>query len=254
MKQRYLAEIEKQIEEANLIVVGLGEEWNISLEVMQSEDFKRIMRDLQERPDYKWILPYVYYNMTDEKLLRAYKKLFTMLEGKNYYVVSTAMNRGFVPYVREGRFVMPCGTEEYMLGDTLTASAEQAEFIQSLEAYIKGEILFDEIAFVRDNDGQAVPFNNIYAPSYKEEGYLPQWSKYMSWLQGTMNRKVCLLELGVGLQFPSVIRFPFEKMTYFNKKAVCFRVHKSLYQLTAEMAEKSVSVPVHAIELFNTEE
>ena len=72
----------------------------------------------------------------------------------------------------------------------------------------------------------------------------------MSWLQGTMNRKTCLLELGAGLQFPSVFRFPFEKMAYFNRKVTCFRVHKSLYQLTEEMAERSKSVPVHAVQLF----
>ena len=72
----------------------------------------------------------------------------------------------------------------------------------------------------------------------------------MSWLQGTMNRKVCLLELGAGLQFPSVIRFPFEKMAYFNQKATWFWVHRTLYQLTEEMAERSVSVPMHAVKLF----
>lgn len=72
----------------------------------------------------------------------------------------------------------------------------------------------------------------------------------MRWLQGTMNRKVCLLELGAGLQFPSVIRFPFEKMTYFNQKATCFRVHKTLYHLTEEMAERSVSVSQNSVDFF----
>lgn len=250
MELHYLENIKKQIDEANLVVVGLGEEWNISLEAQKSDAYKRIMNNLRNHPDYQWLLPYFYYKMTDDTLLKAYKTLFGLLEGKNYYVVATTVNRSFIPFVRENRYVMPCGTEELMQDETLYSSTDEVAFIQSLEQYFKGEIDFDDISFVRKKAGQAVPFNNIYAPQYKEEGYLPQWSKYMSWLQGTMNRKVCLLELGVGLQFPSVIRFPFEKMTYFNQKAFCFRVHKTLFQLTEEMAEKSLSIPMNAVELF----
>ena len=250
MYQNYLDDLRNSIQEADLVVVGLGEEWNISPEMQKSEVFARVQTDLAAHLEYRWLLPYFYYKLTDDMLKSAYQKLFQMLDGKNYYVVSTTVNRSFVSFVHNERFVMPCGSEEFMCDETLSASEEYPEFIQSLEAYLKGEISFDEIKFVKDEAGQAITFNNIYAPGYKEEGYLPKWSTYMSWLQGTMNRKTCLLELGAGLQFPSVFRFPFEKMAYFNRKATCFRVHKSLYQLTEEMAERSKSVPVHAVQLL----
>lgn len=250
MNQNYLDDIKNSIQEADLVVVGLGEEWNISPEAQEGDTYKRVKEDLDANPQFRWLLPYVYYKLTDEALKTAYKNLFRLLEGKNYYVVTTAVNRSFVPFVQNERWVMPCGSEEFMRDENLSASADQAEFMNSLEAYLKGEITFSEIAFVYDEAGEAVPFNTIYAPGYKEEGYLPKWNSYMSWLQGTMNRKTCLLELGAGLQFPSVFRFPFEKMAYFNRKAMCFRVHKTLYQVTEEMAERSKSVPVHAVELF----
>lgn len=250
MKIQYIEEIKKSIEEANLVVVGLGEEWNVSPDTQSSSIYQTVMSDLKAHPEYQWLLPYFYYKWTDDKLQQAYKNLFDLLKDKNYFVVATTTNRSFVPFVRDERFVMPCGTEEYMCKEGLFRSMEYTGFLDSLEAYIKGEISFDGIQFVKNEAGEVVPFNNIFAPGYKEEGYLPQWSKYMSWLQGTMNRKVCLLELGAGLQFPSVIRFPFEKMAYFNQKATCFRVHRTLYQLTEEMAERSVSVPMHAVELF----
>ena len=76
------------------------------------------------------------------------------------------------------------------------------------------------------------------------------WNDYMKWLSFTLNRHLLVLELGVGFGNPMIIRFPFEKMAYFNQKATCFRVHRTLYQLTEEMAERSVSVPMHAVELF----
>lgn len=250
MQKQYLEDIKKSIDESMLVVVGLGEEWNISPDVQQSEEYQRITNDLRQNPEYQWLLPYFYYKWTDDKLKKAYKNLFELLEGKNYYVVATTVNRSFVEYTKENVWVMPCGTDEFMCDEGLTKSENHQEFIKSLEAYFKGEISLGEICFVKDEDGEVVQFNSVYSSNYKEEGYLTQWSKYMKWLQGTMNRKVCLLELGVGLQFPSVIRFPFEKMAYFNQKATCFRVHKNLYQLTEEMADRSISVPVHAVELF----
>ena len=250
MKRQYLEEIKQSVNEAMLVVVGLGEEWNISLDAQHSEDYQRIMNDLRGNSEYQWLLPYFYFKWTDDKLKSAYKNLFKLLEGKNYYIVATTVNRGFVAFTKENAWVMPCGTDEFMCDDKLSKSENCHEFMESLESYFKGEISLKEICFVKDENGEIVQFNSVYSSEYKEEGYLPQWSKYMKWLQGTMNRKVCLLELGVGLQFPSVIRFPFEKMAYFNQKATCFRVHKNLYQLTEEMAERSMSVPMHAVELF----
>lgn len=242
--------IKKSIQEADLVVVGLGEEWNVSPATQTKACFARIQADLAVNLEYRWLLPYFYYKLTDETLLKAYKELFQLLEGKNYYVVATTVNRSFAPFVQNERFVMPCGSDVSMCDEVLSSSEDYPEFIKSLDAYLNGEIGIQEIAFVRDEEGQVVPFNNIYSSSYKEQGYLAKWSNYMKWLQGTMNRKTCLLELGAGLQFPSVFRFPFEKMVYFNRKAMCFRVHKTLYHLTEEMAERSKSVPVHAVELF----
>lgn len=254
MYQKYLEDIKNSIQEADLVVVGLGEEWNISPKAQHGDTFKRIQEDLAANLEYRWLLPYFYYKLTDDTLKRAYQTLFQLLEDKNYYVVATTSNRSFVPFVHNERFVMPCGSEEFMCDEVLRASEGYPEFMQSLHAYIKGEIRFDQILFVKDEAGKVIPFNNIYAPEYKEEGYLAKWSTYMNWLQGTMNRKTCLLELGAGLTFPSVFRFPFEKMAYFNRKATCFRVHKSLYHLTEEMAERSKSIPVHAVELFGSVE
>ena len=74
---------------------------------------------------------------------------------------------------------------------------------------------------------------------------------YMKWLQGTLNRKLCVLELGVSLKFPTVIRFPFEKTAFFNRKAQFIRVHEKLYQLSEELADKGISQPENAVNFLN---
>ena len=64
--------------------------------------------------------------------------------------------------------------------------------------------------------------NNVYAENYDESGYLDQWGHYRKWLQGTLNRRLFVLELGVGMRFPSVVRWPFEKVAFFNQKIASF--------------------------------
>lgn len=246
----YISQISESIKEAELVVVGLGEEWNVSEETKKSDNYKRILADVKAKPEYQWIMPYVYEKLTDDSLQAAYQNLFSMLEGKNYFIVATTMNSAFMCYAKADRVVMPCGSARKMCDEDLTESHQNEEFIKSLNAYIKGDISLEEISFVQDEKGEVVPFNNVLASNYKQEGYLPAWNIYMRWLQGTMNRKVCLLELGAGLEYPSVIRFPFEKMVYFNQKATCYRVHSFLYQLAEEMAERSISVPMYAVSLF----
>ena len=75
----------------------------------------------------------------------------------------------------------------------------------------------------------------------------PMWDKYTEWLQGTLNRNVLILELGVGLKYPGVIRFPFEKAAYFNKKADFISVHGRLYQMTEELGDKGMSIAQNAV-------
>ena len=75
-----------------------------------------------------------------------------------------------------------------------------------------------------------------------------KWDAYNEWLGRTLNRKVCLLELGVGLKYPGVIRWPFEKITFVNNKAIMYRVHNMLYQTTPEMGEKCIGIKADALE------
>ena len=61
MQIHYIDEIKKHIEQAKLVVVGLGEEWNVSPDVQKKEAYQRVMNDLKINPQYQWLLPYFYY-------------------------------------------------------------------------------------------------------------------------------------------------------------------------------------------------
>lgn len=79
------------------------------------------------------------------------------------------------------------------------------------------------------------------------------WSRYLHWLGFTLNQKLCVLELGVGFANPNVIRFPFEKTCYFNQKSRYIRVNKNFPQLSAEIAERGISIAKDPVEFFAEE-
>ena len=76
------------------------------------------------------------------------------------------------------------------------------------------------------------------------------WDQYLHWLSFTLNQKLCVLELGVGFAHPNLIRFPFEKTVYFNKKARYIRVSEKFPQLSAEIADRGEAVKEDPVTLF----
>ena len=100
--------------------------------------------------------------------------------------------------------------------------------------------------------GAPLNFHTIANPDYLENGYLPQWEHYKKWLTATLNKKLCILELGVDFTFPQVIRFPFEKTAFYNKKAVFVRVNSRFPQLEAELAAegRAISLAESPVEML----
>ena len=82
---------------------------------------------------------------------------------------------------------------------------------------------------------------------YNESSYLDNWDKYTKYLSSTMGKNLLMLELGVSLDYPTVIRWPFEKVAFVNNKAHLIRVHEKLYHHTPEIKDKTDSVQMNSV-------
>ena len=93
-------------------------------------------------------------------------------------------------------------------------------------------------------------FNTLYSEKFTEEKHKDKWNTYLKWLQGTLNKKICILELGVGLRYLNVIRLRFEKICEMNQKAFLIRVHKNFYQSASQIADKSLSISSNSLDFM----
>lgn len=243
--------IVERIKQSEKILIGLGEEFEGNEFLNSRPDYVKMMGQLvdRDRIDLKPILSDIYLTR-DEGMIKSLEKLYQLVKGKDYYLITTCQTElltsiGWEPE----RVVMPCASlnkkqcAKKCDGTIINISFEEKEKIR--KALTENQIISLGTC---PNCGEEMVINSLYAEHYDENGYLPSWENYRKWLQGTVNRTLTILEMGVNLTYPSVIRFPFEKIAFYNQKSYFVRVNEKLYQLSQELQGKGISIEKNAID------
>ena len=208
-------EVMEKIKEAQKVLIGIGKEWAL-------------------RDDEKDIR---FCHLTDPSqadLKAAYEALYDLIKEKDYYIVTTLTDGAVyeMPFDKN-RIVAPCGNIHW----------RQCSKACTKDIWEESEVPDDVCPHCK----APLTGNTIKAETYIEEGYLPRWKDYMKWQTGTINRSLVILELGEGLATPTVMRWPFEKIIYFNRKSRLYRINESFYQLPKEAEERGVSVHENSV-------
>lgn len=173
----------------------------------------------------------------NEDIQLLYDKLQDLIQDKDYFIVTTVTDGEIrKSSLVQSRIVAPCGNVTW----------RQCSKSCKKDIWEPGEIPDD----ICPHCGQPLTGNTIEAEDYIEEGYLPQWNAYTKWLSGTLNKRLLLLELGVGFKTPTVIRWPFEKTATVNKKAHLYRIHGNFAQLSEAVKGKGKSISENSLEFF----
>ena len=209
------AEVREKIKEAQKVLIGIGKEWAL-------------------RDDEKDIR---FCHLTDPSqadLKAAYEELYQLIQDKDYYIVTTLTDGAIyeMPFDKN-RIVAPCGNIHW----------RQCSKACTKDIWEEGEVPDDICPHCK----APLTGNTLKAETYIEEGYLPRWKDYMKWQTGTINRSLVILELGEGFSTPTVMRWPFEKIIYFNQKSKLYRINENFYQLPKEAEERGVSVHENSV-------
>lgn len=250
----------EKISDADMVLVGIGEEFNEGFGDIAN--FLRLMSALEEvdiNQTLEWTVPFLEHQYlvehNDGRLIEAYRKLYSLIKDKNYFIITTCIDEN----IKKAQFdadkiVEPCGNYKMFqcskkCCDELYPSDDFSSLVN--QAILDG-VGLDSLEIPKcPVCEEPLAYNNILCESnYVEEGYQSQWAKYTKWLQMTLNRKLCVIELGVEMNLPNIIRWPFEKAAFYNKKASFFRINGSLYQLAGELGDKGISICENAVDFL----
>lgn len=258
-------QIVNSINESEYVLIGIGDrfgyDWNI---VNEDARYNELYEQICQDESLQWLLPFlqkIVMDMNpDERLIKAYDVLADITDGKNAYFITTTIDDYiYNTSIPAERIVAPCGgfrklqCEDACSDEVINVPNALLQYVQKL---YNNEMSIDEM---RDkypecpDCGANLVFNQVGCKQYVEAGYLVGWGIYHKWLEKTMNRSITLLELGAGIGFMSVIRSPFEKLTEYNRKAIMYRVHSSLYMPAAGLDDRCVGIKADPIELLINE-
>ena len=139
----------------------------------------------------------------------------------------------------------------------LTSENSETDVLKAYEniADVLGEKNYFIVSLCNDDIiySSGLKIDKITAPfspneSNNEDEGKSQWDKYMMWLSCTLNKKLLVLELGVLLNAPQVIRWPFEKTVMYNNKAQLIRINEIMPNIPSEISEKAKAIKKNGVE------
>lgn len=222
-----------RINESEMVLVGIGCE----LSCYHGIDWNAY----KESSDWKELF------LTDEEsgkdeIRGFYQFLSNILMGKNYFIITTNVDDLiFESDLKPERIVAPCGSKNRL---QCRCKGEEGLIKTPEQFYDMADVCICEKC------GYAYEPNIYNKKYYNESGYLKQWNLYNKWLQGTLNKKLTILELGCDFSFLSIIRLPFEKIALINQKSFYYRINGHFPQITAELKEKMKSIPCTPQDFF----
>lgn len=242
----YSAEIERLKEElqtADAIVIGAGAGLSTSAGFTYSgERFRKYFGDFIQKygfrdmysggfyafstPEEQWAYwsRYIYINRYMDVDNGTYRKLYELVKEKDYFVLTTNVDHQFQKagfdknrlFYTQGDYGLwqcsePCHQKTY----------DNEEVIKKMFEQQKNMRVPSELIPYCPICGKPMSMNLRADDTFVEdEGWHTASKRYVEFLEKHQNLHILYLELGVGMNTPVIIKYPFWRMTNANPKAV----------------------------------
>lgn len=177
-----------------------------------------------------------------------YTTLLDIVADKDYFVITTNVDAQFYKsgfdvrriYTPQGDYarlqcVKQCTTETWPTKDVIDKilpKIDQEKFVVT-----------DSTLIPRCPRCGGRVFLNVHLDSrYNHEPYKEQSHHYQDWLQEVANKKLVILELGVGYNSPGVIRWPFERIVQLLPEVQFVRINEKNPEVPESIKDKSLFI------------
>ena len=189
---------------------------------------------------------YVYINRYDIEENETYLNLYNIVKNKNYFVITTNVDGRFADskfdkdkiFAVQGDFSLfqcskPCRQETFY----------NEKYIREMIKYKKEMKIPTELIPKCPYCGRNMSMNLRADSTFvQDKNWDKQKSKYENFLKNSDNSKILFLELGVGFNTPSIIKYNFWRMTLNNKKSVYASINLGECYSASDIEERSICI------------
>lgn len=242
MNANYL-KIKRLVDDADSVLIGAGAGLSTAAGFIYSgKRFKDNFADFEQKYGFrdmysggfypyesleeKWAFwsRYVFLNRYSNIPKRTYDNLFDLIKNKNYFVLTTNVDHCFQKsgfdkkrlFYTQGDFGLfqcsaPCHNETYDNESIIRRMVEEQRNMRIPSSLIP----------YCPNCGKPMEMNLRTDDSFvQDDGWYAACERYENFLEKNKNEKILLLELGVGMNTPAIIKYPFWRLTLRNEKAI----------------------------------
>ena len=197
---------------------------------------------------------YVYINRYDIEENETYLNLYNIVKNKNYFVITTNVDGRFADskfdkdkiFAVQGDFSLfqcskPCRQETFY----------NEKYIREMIKYKKEMKIPTELIPKCPYCGRNMSMNLRADSTFvQDKNWYKQKSKYENFLKNSNNSKILFLELGVGFNTPSIIKYNFWRMTLNNKKSVYASINLGECYSASDIEERSICIDADISEVL----
>lgn len=195
---------------------------------------------------WAWWSRHIYWNRYVDAPNPVYPALRRLVEGRDYFVLTTNVDHQFQRagfdkkrlFYTQGDYGLfqcsePCCRETY----------DNETVIRQMLARQKDMRIPSELLPVCPHCGKPMTMNLRSDDRFVEdEGWQRAAERYEDFVWSNQNRRILLMELGVGCNTPGIIKYPFWQMAAENPKAVYACVNYGEAACPKEIADRSIVV------------
>ena len=197
---------------------------------------------------------YVYINRFDIEENETYLNLYNIAKDKNYFVITTNVDGRFIDskfdkdkiFAVQGDFALfqcskPCRQETFY----------NEKYIREMIKYKKEMKIPTELIPKCPYCGRNMSMNLRADDTFvQDKNWDEQKARYEKFLKMSDNSKILFLELGVGFNTPSIIKYNFWRMTLNNKKSVYASINLGECYCASDIEESSICIDYDIAEVL----
>lgn len=272
-KNKLIQKLKEEIENSEYILIGAGSGLSTSAGFLYDgkrfeDNFKDYIKkygftDMYSAGFYNfptleeywaYFSLYVYMNRYDIEENETYLNLYNIVKNKNYFVITTNVDGRFADskfdkdkiFAVQGDFSLfqcskPCRQETFY----------NEKYIREMIKYKKEMKIPTELIPKCPYCGENMSMNLRADSTFvQDKNWDKQKSKYENFLKNSDNSKILFLELGVGFNTPSIIKYNFWRMTLNNKKSVYASINLGECYSASDIEERSICIDADISEVL----